>query len=288
MKTIAEFEEQIAQKLRPWFIRNISLDEGSDCLNKIISRHPKLLCIMNHGGFYGPWAAALTYHYLFLSHGGAKRTPTGVAWRGFYKLPIYKQIAQYLTQLEHPLDYSGCTALLTESRFNDLIILPEGANCHYFNGQVLQPFISPRFIELSIETQTPLLLFVHHGSEHWSVPIRIPAPLLPLTQWLPERYRLGLERSHSVNIPHMLKGSIPELSVTCKLYQPSIHPSALRDKAFAKTLIAQESETIHQLMQHHYNRLKIKQMSEKSDAFGEDEKNSVFPNQNTHPCVEVA
>jgi hypothetical protein len=97
-----------------------------------------------------------------------------------------------------------------------------------------------------------------------------------------------LERSHSVNIPHMLKGSIPELSVTCKLYQPSIHPSALRDKAFAKTLIAQESETIHQLMQHHYNRLKIKQMSEKSDAFGEDEKNSVFPNQNTHPCVEVA
>lgn len=255
MKDIADLEENIAKKFRPWFIKDIQLHEASDCLKSLINKHNKLLCIMNHGGFYGPWAAALAYHYLFLNHGGGQRRPTGVAWRGFYKLPIYKQITRYLTQLEHPLDYPGCQALLANNTFNDLIILPEGTNCHYFDGQELQPFISPRFIELSIETQTPLLLFVHQGSEHWSIPVKIPRLVMPFTRLLLRRYREGLERNRLINIPHMLSGSIPQLNVLCKLYQPSIHPSVLRDKAFAKEIITQEAQKIRQIMQGHYDLL---------------------------------
>lgn len=280
MKDLAELEESIAKKFRPWFIKDIQLHPSSDCLESVINKHTNLLCIMNHGGFYGPWAAALAYHYLFLNHGGHARKPTGVAWRGFYKLPIYKQVTRYLTQLEHPLDYPGCQAILTNKTFNDLIILPEGTNCHYFNGRELQPFISPRFIELSIETQTPLLLFVHQGSEHWSIPVKMPERMMPLTRLLPKRYREGLERSRLINIPHMLSGSIPQLNVLCKLYHPSIHPSVLRDRAFAKDIITQEALKIRRMMQNHYDCLIESQLSRQAD--------SELEMSITHPCAEVA
>ena len=287
MKDLASFEQDIARKLRPWFLQDIKLHHHSDCLTTAINRHPQLLCIMNHGGFYGPWAAALAYHYLFLNHGGGNRKPTGIAWRGFYKLPIYKQITEYLTQTASPLDYQACKSLMSEKVFNDMIILPEGTNCHYFDGHTLQPFISPRFIELSIETQTPLLLFIHQGSEHWSIPVNIPKLLMPLVSMLPRRYKQGLERSKLINIPHMLKGSIPELNVVCKLYQPSIHPSALRDKAFSRKLIEQESLKIRSMMQGYYSQLKQEHDSLKEEslenAYAPDARNEL-----THPCVEVA
>ncbi|GLQ31263.1 hypothetical protein [Litoribrevibacter albus] len=284
MKDIAQFEESIGKKFRPWFIKDIRLNEESDCLRSLLTRHSKLLCIMNHGGFYGPWAAALAFHYLLLTHGGQGRKPTGVAWRGFYSLPIHKQITQYLTQLDRPLDYPGFKELLLNQTFNDLIILPEGTNCHYFDGKTLQPFVSPRFIELSIETQTPLLLFVHQGSEHWSQTVHLPKALIPMTRLLPKRYRDGIEQNRLINIPHMLKGCIPQMNVMCKIYQPSIHPSALRDKPFAKELIELEARKIRSMMQTHYDSL----LTQATAGEYSDHSSRVNEEVVTHPCVEVA
>ncbi|GAA3939499.1 hypothetical protein [Litoribacillus peritrichatus] len=246
MKTIADFENTFARQYRNWFLQKIQLCTPNQALTATLENHPQLLCIMNHGGFLGPWAAALGFHYLYHQYGGQHRKPTGIAWRGFYKLPIYRQITQFLTQTNQPLDFEQCQALLTEKTFNDMIILPEGTNCHYFNGSELQPFISHRFVELSRATQVPMLLMVHCGSEHWNIRISVPNLLLPITRFLPKRYRQGLDNNKLVNVPHMLKGRIPSLKIACSVYhsRPDCHSSE------------EEALIIRNIMQEMYNQLR--------------------------------
>ena len=245
MKTIEDFEHAIARQYRSLFLKEIELLSPTSQLQDTLKKHPQLLCILIHGGFYSPWAGALAFHHLFHKNGGKRRRPTGVAWRGFYRLPIYKQITQYLTQLSGPLDFDQCKSILLENTFDDMVILPEGTNCHYFNGKHLQPFISDRFIELSRTTNTPLLLFVHQGSEHWNVPISIPNILLPITRFLPRRFRLGIQKNKTINVPHMIRGRIPKLRVLCRVYEPQPDQYTIKE----------ESKKIHSLMQTMYEEL---------------------------------
>lgn len=236
--------------------RSISFKEKPEVMRKILRKNPKLLVAMNHGPILGPMAAIIALAALYKESGGENRKPLAIMWRQFYRIPVWKYVIQYLTQVDHGLGFDECIDKMRNEEFTDLLVMPEGENCNFGNGVDIEPFLSPRFIELALQLNIPILILVHHGSEQWAKTISISKRLKPFFRVLPKKDYARIEQTRRLSLP-IRTSQIDELKVVYKLYQPVLRLCDLPEERDARrAALSKEAVKVRAIMQEMANTLK--------------------------------
>jgi len=257
MKTIEEFglANEVLKKL---YISNVVISEQSQDLGVILKKHPKLVIALNHGPMAGALTGLIGLVDMFLKNGGAKRIPFGLTWRTFYEIPVTKQIFTYLTQVDHGLSFESASSLLSDNDFTDCFIMPEGELCNFGNGVDLQPFLSPRFVELAIRNNIPILVVVHQGAENWAWPLKINDKYKGLFNWLPNNMKDSFDQSGIISIPKPLKRKLNKVFMSVCLHKPSLKLTDLKeDKDQRLIQLTAESNKIRTKMEKMIAQVKI-------------------------------
>mgnify|MGYP000267550849 CR=1 FL=1 len=248
MRTVDEFS-LTTSLLKKFYLNKISVSEKSQDLTKILKKHPKLVVALNHGPMAGALAGLVGIADMLQKHGGSSRTPFGITWRTFYQLPVSKQIFTYLTQVDRGLSFDDASSLLSDSGFTDCFIMPEGELCNFGNGLDIQPFLSPRFIELAIQNDIPILVVTHQGSEKWAWPMTIKDQYKSLFSWLPQNMKAVFDKSSIISIPKPFKQKL-NLTISFYLYQPKLTKADLKkDKEARLEQLTAESNHVRERMQ---------------------------------------
>ncbi|WP_369600190.1 hypothetical protein AAIA72_10065 [Hahella sp. SMD15-11] len=248
MRTLYDYE--VFQALtRTLMLGRVSLSPESEDLTTLLGRHPRLVVALNHGPMLGPLAGLVAMSDLFCRHGGADRRPFGITWRQFYRIPVARQIFSYLTQVDHAIDFNEALQLLRSGEATDCVIMPEGQNCNFGDNRHIQPFLSPRFLELAIRAQVPVLIGVHHGSQAWERVVTVNDRVLAALGWLPDSMRHRLQESRQLSLP-ALPRPLDEVRMTFRLYRPRLTERKLsHDKAVRSRQLWQEALEVRSLME---------------------------------------
>lgn len=247
MRTVEEFSTFMAFIKRA-YAGEVVLHATSDDLNEILARYPRMVVAMNHGPMAGPIAGSIAMMDQYRRNGGGHRRPIIIAWRGFYRIPVLRHLVRYVSQVKNPLNLEGFAQKITEGGFTDLFVMPEGENCNYGNGLDIEPFLSPRFIELALKADTPILVAVHRGSERWSNVIPVSDRFDGLLKNLPPKSFARIQASRRINVGTLRLTKIPKLQVSFKLYQPTMSKEDLNaPDAMQKLEI--ESQAVRNIMQ---------------------------------------
>lgn len=255
------------ERAAPLLYRQCSVSPESDELRGWLAEHPKLLVVLNHGPALGPLPALTGLGQWFLAAGGRERVPFGSTWRGFYRLPLVRQLAYRLTQSQQELGVAETIERLQTGPWSDCYIMPEGELSSLGNGVDVQPFRSSRFMEVAVRSGVPILLAAHLGTEQLARPMEVPERLLGLRHWLPEHYHQPLLRNRQVSLPWLLGGRIPHLRICCELYHPAVTVAELDSPAGPRAL-SREAQQVRSRLQRLINQLVLEADTADSPAPG--------------------
>lgn len=202
--------------------------DSQDILSKIYRRDDKVVTVMNHSTPLS-WLPAVSLLATLISDkcGGdaSLRLPVGVMDRFFFNVPLLKQLAEYLTQFETIPSFDEIIKKF-ESGYTDVAIFPEGSNCFFGEGEQIQNFRSPRFIELALKLQAKVCLAVHRGSEDWAHAMQFEDHNFPLKAYLPGWLNEKLNQNGVLMLP-MLPKKVDCFRMTCELYEFDLKASDL-------------------------------------------------------------
>lgn len=231
-------------------INNISVSSQSENLAAILLNHPKLVVAINHGPTIAPGIVNMALIDLFLKNGGADRTHIAVIWKYFYKVPVIRRMASYITQIDKAYTFDQFLKAFQQQQVNDLMVMPEGENCNFGNGIDIEPFLSPRFMEFAIRSNVPVLIAVHYGSQILQKSLPIHDQQMKYFKWLPQKDYLRLAETKRLSIPKLPKHQKASIWYSFKLYQPQITADQLsNDDKERDRQLWHEAETVRQLMQ---------------------------------------
>ena len=151
--------------------------------------------------------------------GGEARVPVGVMDKFFFQNPLFKPVAERLTQFNCFPSFEDIIKKAND--FTDVAIFPEGSNCFFGRGEIIQPFRSPRFIELALKMKAKIFIVVHRGSEDWAHSVRVQGRDLPFQAYLPGWLNEKIQQGGFFVIPKIPK-KIRQFRMTCDFYEPSI------------------------------------------------------------------
>jgi hypothetical protein len=221
-------------------------------LAEILEKNPRLVVVFNHSAplSWLPAIALLTAHAC--ARGGGARRPMGVMDRFFFSVPGLRAIAHQLTQSDRPLGFHELIAKFRTSK-TDIVIFPEGSNCFFGDPAEMQPFRSPRFVELAIRSATPILLCAHRGSESWARVVPVDSRWTDKLDFLPKLAAdfLGarLKATGLLAIPTLPK-PLDHFEMVCELYHPTLNESDLSPEPdVANEQIRQEADLVHAKME---------------------------------------
>ncbi len=218
----------LADRLAPLFYRETLAGPGMDELPELLRANPRLMVVMNHGPALGPAPALVAWVQSMAGAGGGQRVPFGITWRGFYRLPLIRNLARRLTQAGADMDVDTAVERLVSGPFTDCCIMPEGELCNAGNGVDVQPFLSNRFIEIAVRSGVPVLLFAHTGTERLARTIPAPDAATALVGRFSDPLRQAIGQTGALSLPWLLSGRIPQLGLACELYQPELTPEDLK------------------------------------------------------------
>ncbi|WP_097462032.1 lysophospholipid acyltransferase family protein [Mangrovitalea sediminis] len=241
-------------RLRPWLVRDVTVVDEQPPLQQVFRQHPQLLIILNHGPMLGPVPVLLAVADQALQAGGEERRPFGITWRGFYKIPVYRRLIQWLTQVGAAVSVDKAVELLADGSFTDCCIMPEGELCNVGNGVDVQPFLSPRFVEVAVRAGVPVLLVAHHGAGQLGRPLPVDPALLGLFRWMPGHLFSALQRSRTLSIPWLLQPRVKRLWLSFELCELAVGQEDL-EAADAGERIDGEARRLRARLQMMVNRL---------------------------------
>lgn len=248
MKSIDDYS-LINFLLKRFYTNDIWVHPNSENLAEILAQHRKLICAINHGTSAAPGPAFMGIFDNYLKNGGADRKPLIIAWRGFYKVPVIKRLIAYFTQASHGMKASEFLDKMENQGFTDLFVMPEGENCVFSDGDEIVPFLSPKFIELSIRLKVPILVSAHNGTEKLCTPINLSAVQLNRMKWLPRRHFQILEKTRTIGLPHFTKNEVEKVGLYFRLYQPKLKEAELsEDQTHRREQLQWEADRVRGMM----------------------------------------
>lgn len=247
MRTVDEYSMFMAL-VKKNYAKQIVLHESSEDIQDILRRYPRLVVAMNHGPMAGPLAGSIAMMDQYGKNGGENRKPIIIAWRGLYRIPVVRHLVRYMSQVRTPPNLDGFVKKLTKDGFTDLFVMPEGENCSFGNGLDIEPFLSPRFVELALRAGTPILIAVYVGSEVWSNIIPVSNRLDPLLRMLPKKTFERIQDTRRINLSPMRLKAIPKLQISFKLYHPKMTAADLHSDD-VRVKLEKESNAVRAIMQ---------------------------------------
>lgn len=250
MRTVKDFVPW-TRLLQPYYFERVSVFPDIETVRKIYQENPKLVTVLSHGAAASPPYINIALFDIMVQSGAADRSLMGVGWRQFYKVPGFGRFVRYVTQVDGPLGFDEFVELFASGDFSDFNVYPEGLNCLYGNSLDIQPFISPRFLEIAVRAGVPVLLVVHHGTQRAAFPaMKVRPGLARLIKRVSGKVGDSLETFGQVSIPNFLPVKIPELKFGFQLYHPRLNLKDLpEDKAARRAALSKEAEEVRALMQ---------------------------------------
>lgn len=233
------------------YCKEVEIDAQSENLTSILENNPRLMCVMSHGPTLAPLATIPGLIDLMIKAGGGERKALAIIWRPFYKVPLLKNFAAYVTNTAKGLSTADCLRRYNEG-FNDITLMPEGDFSLFGNGQDIEPFVSPKFIELALKINAPILIGAHQGTEAWGRAIPIPRLALPLFKsLLPKNHFALLNQNQQINIPRFTR-RLKKMRFTFRLYHPEttlVELSKIKNSRLKVQRLKDEAQKIQQIMQ---------------------------------------
>ncbi|MBV1881233.1 MAG: hypothetical protein KUG82_06345 [Pseudomonadales bacterium] len=239
------------QLVKKFSVKKVTTHAQSEDVAAILAAHPKLVIAMHHGPVTGGGHLISALYDILHKNGGDNRTPMWIVWKHFYTFPVVRHMIRWFTQISSHLKIDALLQLFNNEDSRDLLVLPEGELCFFGNGSDIQPFMSPKFIELAIRSHVPVLVVTHHGLHPvikvidlsgWKA--KLLKPILPS-----QTARNLIEKNGIMNIPVGLPGRLDELQFSFKLYHPSITEEQLAEDVGERQLqLLKESEAVRNIM----------------------------------------
>lgn len=256
MRTVEDYARW-TQLVKSFYFDEITVFPDTDTVREIFSDNPKMVFVLSHGAAASPSYVNIGMFDILLKHGGADRRPMGVGWKHFYKIPVMKQFVSYVTNVDAPHDFDEFVKLFMKGEFSDFMVYPEGENCLYGNALDIQPFMSPRFLEIAIRAKVPILLVVHSSTQHAVYPIKVKREQARWIKRLAPKTGAKLESSGLLSFPKFLAGKIPELKFSFQLYHPQLKLKDLpKNKVARREMLSEEADEVRSLMQDMVDALK--------------------------------
>ena len=225
----------LARIWRRIFVQNVHFKDGFPW-EEYFENEKKALIVANHGPFLGPlvWAMALFPRVVDLGFGHL--TYSAIAHPIIRNVPVFARMVGYEKRGERRLGIADYVELFRSGRLNILSVAPEGEFSLYGNGVDIQPFRSPRSLEIALEADCRIILLIGQGFERWQRNVSIEAG-----------WRKRLYRSLAYKIPFLDKldegaiesadqlsisgifGRIPHFTVASEIYQPELTAEELSD-----------------------------------------------------------
>lgn len=228
--------------------------EARDPLAEVI-RNPRLVVVLNHSTPISWIPPICLLAEKICQSGGGDRIPRGIVDKFFFGIPILRVVAEQLTQSDRPQTFEEILESFKKNEQTDMVVFPEGAMTFFGDVRKVQPFRSPKFLEIAIRTQAPILLAVHRGTEEWNTLFPIPKEVTPYIRMVSTFFGRKMDEEQYLNLPINLK-KVAKFSMVTKLYVPELYESDLSgDATERKEQIATEAEKIREVMQDLFDEL---------------------------------
>lgn len=238
----------VAEKLTSLFAEKCSV-KSDPPLSELLAKHPKLIGVYNHGPALSPLIYCFTMVKHFCENGGEDRAMLAIFHKYLYQMPGISRAVKHLSQLDHAVNFREFIEVFSNQPFNDVCIIPEGDNCMCGDGVEIQPFRSPRFIEMSVLSGVPLLLCVQLGAEKWAKTVSLSPSAVKMLLKLPLGFNEHLEKTETLSIP-LFPTKIPELKINYAVYYPELTKDQLSsDRLVRKEQFTKEAEKVRVVMQ---------------------------------------
>ncbi len=221
---------------------------------KEIVKSNRMVVVVNHASPLS-WIPAMSLLATKVAKaGGGDRVPMGIVDKWFYSNPLTTMVAEYLTQSDKFLEFDQLISKFKKTKKGDLVVFPEGAHSFFEMNQAIKTFRSSRFIELAIETESPILLAVHKGSESWSKSLPIPAQIGALVMPFSEFFGRKILEHGSIGVPWIEK--MDEFKMHVEFYDLELKSKDLsQDLPTRKSQLKLEADKIKIKMQQIWNDL---------------------------------
>lgn len=220
------------------FIRKVHFIDGFPW-KEYFETEQRALIVANHGPIIGPfvWVIALFPRIVDLGYGHF--TYSAIAHPIIRNIPIFARIVGFERKEGKRLRTADYISLFEEGRLNILSVAPEGEYSLYGNGVDIQPFRSPRSLEIALEADCRIILVVGKGFERWQRSVAIDtswrkrlvkrlALKIPFLEGLDEN---ALETAAQLSVSGIF-GRIPDFYVASEVYEPELTGAMLaRDRA---------------------------------------------------------
>lgn len=218
-------------------------------LSEIFEKNKKLVVVINHAAplSWVPAVSLLTKEAC--KSGGGDRLPRGIIDQFFYQFKPLRPVAKYVTQSDEYLNFDQLIEHFHKAEQADLVIFPEGSNCFFGPSDEIQKFRSPRFIEIAVRAEVPVLVVTHAGSEIWGQVFKFPPTFSAIIPFLPPWAQKGIASQGLVTMP-TFPVPLDDFRMDCELYIPKLKESDLsEDKHERRAQLEKEAEHVRTIMQ---------------------------------------
>jgi hypothetical protein len=203
---------------------------------KYFETEQRALIVANHGPIIGPlvWVMALFPRIADLGFGHL--TYSAIAHPIIRNIPIFARMVGFEKQRGKRLRTADYVELFKEGRLNILSVAPEGEYALYGNGVDIQPFRSPRSLEIALEADCRIILVVGKGFERWQRSVSIEEGWRKrLVKWMAVKIPFldkldegALENAAQFSISGLF-GRIPDFYVASEVYEPELTAAMLAE-----------------------------------------------------------
>lgn len=225
-------------------------------LSEILENEKKLVVVLNHAAplSWVPAIALLTREVC--KAGGGERKPRGIMDQFFFQFAPLRPLAKYISQSEEFLNFDDLVEDFEDADQADLVIFPEGSNCFFGPSDQIQQFRSPRFIEIAVRANVPILVATHAGSESWGQIAKFPPTFSAVIPFLPNWAQKGIKSKGLINVPNVPM-PLEDFRMHCELYKPKLTYDQLSDdKHERKAQLEEEANEVRSFMETSLNHLR--------------------------------
>lgn len=233
------------------FVEDFEVVVGRDVFERAAREEGRLMICANHGPPHTPLVGMSAVSRCMIEAGRGDRRPLAVTFRALYSVPVFRELAAWLTQLPGPYRLDEIVRYFEEREFTDLCLAPEGQNSIFGDPAEIREFTSPRFVELAVRLEAPILLSVAVGMEAWARKIPMPdlSMMDPIVRRISHTLADSLPEQHTLCLPISFE-KIPTLRHGFALYRPGFSLADLEGLGGweRKALIREEADRVREAM----------------------------------------
>ncbi len=232
--------------------------------HEYFSKKRRTLMVVNHGPLYGPVLFFGGIVPRLADMGLGRMTYAGIAHPIVFTFPGVARQFGVSRRGRERYNVEDYVRLFQEEGLDALVVAPEGEYCIYGNGLDIQPFRSPRSLEIALRCDCRIMLAMGKGFETWQRNISIKAPwrkkviragsmLLPNVDRLDEEY---LEKADRYSV-QLMPLRVRDFYICSRLYEPKLRAEDLADDIETRRQqLGVEAERMRSQMQVMVDRLK--------------------------------